>query len=761
METTPTTTSVKSNGDSVREAWYKIHDDAHSRYLPRVIGLTLNPDNPNIKVREIRQCCHDRKVLLRQLGHDYPEQVEEDITLCDQAAHDLERKRLYAEPPKDINNNNGRRNGNGTPDTKAEATIETPLDAKQRLAPASRIGSLVQGNRLWIAGVTAAALVAAVGIGIGRKSADADRREAAGTSAPADPQPEKAASGVPPPVSRQEAPVPAPRSPVIPPVAAAGPDLPVTDETAEVPQMEAILPTPAEKTVPVAVAMGPSPDPDPETPDSATVSDPRNLPAVENLAGSGADRALREKAESLRRLARSPEADIALVTQECREYIGELCRLGRFTEARAFHMGFATDTSKNSRVNRRDLAYASQLIARLKKSYEDGGIAYMEEALRRNPGDAAAAQAVAKYRCFDMGDWSQITPLLTADDPQVRDIARRVAIVPSMDANDLLALARDLIDGQSPPRPGMLAKAVECCERAGAKSGDPLSAQRAKTFLAHLVKTHGDVLQYIRATDVPETGGRPTDLLAGTPEEIKQRLHIARQNWDAVRAADGSTDLLGHSPYCEWAACARLELCDNHLETLRGGSYVIRATFSLTTPTPPPQGYPPDKAALAVPGMFGMIIPLPNGQSVPVAFDANAHRSFRQQGLYRAGYHVQPDLYARPAPPWCMDYSAPVLRNGEKDAQGRDQQYVIQVAVRTGPQGYAIETQIFYAGTDAPLCPPLRLAAPLNIRGDNYLLVGDNGTDGATDHLSVGFPVAGRRAVVSDVTIAPLSQRSK
>lgn len=478
------------------------------------------------------------------------------------------------------------------------------------------------------------------------------------------------------------------------------------------------------------------------------------------------DVVLQEKMKTVRAAASDREAESSVVMPAFSAVIGELCDRAEFTDARKFLF----DLQRKPGIDRKKTGDIARFIAQIQSAYADQGIAGHEKTLQERPADPAANGAVGAYRCFELGNWSHTSSLRASGDPKLTDLADRVDLRATLPAAERLKLAQDLLAISTPPRPGLVAMAAECCAQAEPKPVSPVEAARLSDLLSGLTQRYGAVLPLVQrgsASSANPTierilaaGALPPgaiDALAGTVDELKAKLHLARAVWDIVQEGDKIV-LEGFSPFCSWAASGKIELPEQTQPLLRSGQYVVQAKFTLRPIDPPPEGYPPDKRPLVIPGGFGFGIPLPDGSLLPIVFDANANPGTRIKGMRRAGFHVasQPDFYVEPTPSWCADYRDPVIRDGEKNTQGKDREYVFQAAVQTTSQGYAITAAVTRVGEQKPRCA-LRLVAPPAMKGHQYLTLGDNG-EGATNRPTIGFLVAGRRMQVMETHLAPLSQ---
>lgn len=462
-----------------------------------------------------------------------------------------------------------------------------------------------------------------------------------------------------------------------------------------------------------------------------------------------------ERARTLLAIAGSRSADKDAVTRHACGVIGELCRLGKFDEARKLH----TFLQSKPAINRKGVAEASRLAAQWQKACEDQGIPGHERTLRDAPEDAAAVQAVALFRCFDLGDWSSVGALCGSDNDAVKNLAQRINDRASASAVDLHQLAQDLLAWQTPPRPGAIAMAIECCASAKIKAASSaVLAARVHDLQANLLQRHAGILPFLPTVQTsPAAAPQPpssdamqqllaasalpagtVNLMEGTPTDLLQRGFVVRPRWQ-VAQENGREELQGMSGHQAWVASVNFPLNSESKDIVKNGNYVCRFVFSRT-----PEG----RREGTIQGASTFMIPLPNGKSIGFLWDGNMDKKTKEEG-YRSGFDPAGASFHDPMTDKSafIDHPRPIVSEDGKE-------HLCLVTVHTHPNGFSIKARIAHL-QDRILISEFVIAAPLNMEGNRYLLE-ENGSRMPTEKGSPwGAGVGGGTMQLREAQILP------
>ncbi|MDD5041013.1 MAG: hypothetical protein PHX87_01040 [Candidatus Peribacteraceae bacterium] len=460
--------------------------------------------------------------------------------------------------------------------------------------------------------------------------------------------------------------------------------------------------------------------------------------------------AFEESVAAVREAAQQKGGNVEQVMIHASGVIRSMCVRGNFVEAKRF-IAWLKDRPSANKPECNDL---SRTVSQLQKAYEEQNIAAQEETLVRDPQNAEANRAVGLYYCFDQGDWSYAPALRASGNSTLQNLADRVGRRSELPAADLYQLAQDLLAQRTPPGAGAVAMAVQCLELAEPKSGDFILTARIKRMRGDLGQSHASTLPFFRGEqlrspvaapqpqevrlDVPGTLPAGTvNLMGNDTDALLKRGTVVRDRWQVAK--EGQTEFLqGTSGYHSWVASISLPLSDESKQVVAGGQYTCRYVFTRTG-----EG----RKEGAIQGATTFVVPLPNGQSISICWDANMEKN--APGEYRSyidAVGLPPPQRGATVP--SVDHARPVVtENGLEN--------VCDVTVRTVPGGFLIETMIGGRNDVKPL-GRLTAAVPPTVRSAPYLLGEGNKRMPAALGAPWGMGVGGGTVRMKGAQIIPL-----
>ncbi|MFH1444047.1 MAG: hypothetical protein ABIG34_01500 [Candidatus Peregrinibacteria bacterium] len=467
------------------------------------------------------------------------------------------------------------------------------------------------------------------------------------------------------------------------------------------------------------------------------------------------DMVMEQSATAVQNAAQQKGGNVEQVMTHSSGIARGLCAQDDFAGAKRFLASLRSRPSANAK----ECADMLRVVSQLQKTYDAQGIAGHQQALAENPDDSEANQAVGAYRCLEQGDWSFSTALQTQKGSALGNLAARVDQRDTLPATDLHQLAQDLVSADM-AGPGAVAMAVHCLELAEPKAGSAIITARIKDMKRNLLRDHAATLTFFRGAplhppaevaqaqtgapdvrvDVP--GALPpgaVNLLGEDVKELIKKGFIVRDRWQA--ANEGDTQLLqGTSGTQSWVASLNLPLSPESQKIVQSGQYSMRWVFKRT-----PDGRWND----ALQGATAFAIPLPNGQSLSLYWDANMDPK-NLPSAYRSGFdiHGTPFFGPRRDAPAFTDHARPVVSEDGLE-------YVCQVAVRSMPGGYAISAQVAGRNDTKPIAQ-FNVTAPQTVKSDAYLFEQQGKRMPANQGAPWGVGVGGGTIQVREAQILPL-----
>lgn len=396
----------------------------------------------------------------------------------------------------------------------------------------------------------------------------------------------------------------------------------------------------------------------------------------------------------------------------------------QYDEARAF----LAELQRRPTVDRRQMMELSRLTIRFKKTYgdEEHGVAAAKKTLARSPEDNDAKQIVGTFRCFELGDWSFLPLLLTSEGPRLRNIADHINRRTTLTASELLQLAKDITE-QSPDGAGASAMALECCALAEPKADSAVERARIKEMQKMLARNPAATLPMFHDT---RSGPLKDSALANARNEafehvpgaismigedvkgLLQKGYPVRDRW-VVASKEGKEVLMGYSGHQSWVSSIALPLAPECQKIVQSGQYTCRFIFKRT---------PDNRHKNALQGATSFMVPLPNGQSIGILWDANMDTTIPG---YRSGFDPEGISFLekkRRDMSAFADHARPIIA---EDGTA----YVCTVSVCSNPKGILITALVAeHAPEESSAKNPSRkilahfsLAAPPTIRGAPYL----------------------------------------
>lgn len=457
------------------------------------------------------------------------------------------------------------------------------------------------------------------------------------------------------------------------------------------------------------------------------------------------DAVTQERIGALREAAQKKGVNVQQVMTQLSGTLRDLCADDDFMEAKRL---LAMLKGRPS-VDEKERADLLRLVSQLEQTHTAQGIAAHEETLASDPQNPEANKAVGAYRCFILGDWSALSLLQKSDDSELRALADRIGQRGSLSAAELLTLARDLVSVRNPAGPGAVAMAVHCLQQAEMLAPDAgILTAGIKDMHKTLLRDHAAGLSFFRGTPLhvadPASSAAPADvrvdvpsalpqgtvnLLGGDlPERFEKEAYVVRNHWKVIRQSEeGPESLEGTSGHHSWVTSAMFPLDPETQKIVRGGQYMLRFVFART-----PDGVREDSFQ----GATAFIVPLPNGKSIPVLWDAN-------MGKQRPGtYYSKFDPSGTPPP--ALHHSRPIVAENGLE-------HTCLVMVRTAPGGFILDAQIVGPADPKPLAQ-VSLTVPLTVRGAPYLL---EDKPPPPDGPRWGASVGGGRIQLREAQISP------
>jgi|GEM_PF-2648959 len=406
--------------------------------------------------------------------------------------------------------------------------------------------------------------------------------------------------------------------------------------------------------------------------------------------------------------------------------VRSMCMRNSFAEARKF---IASLNKALPLPHKKESLDISRMVTQLQKTYDKENIAEYQDTLAKDPKNQEANQAVGTYHCLEEGDWSFSSALRLAHDPVLRDLAARVERREMFSSEELLQLSKELLRVRTPAGPGTIAMAMHCLELAQPKSNDALLTARIKDLLAELKGRHTSVLPFFRGTllrppsatstatanvSIDVTNALPpgtVDLMGENLAELFKQKVIMRDRWEVVQEAGkdkkkpGKALLKGFSGHHSWAASIQLPLPEEGKKIVQSGRYTVRFVFRRTGDGRKPENFQ---------GTTTFIVPLPNGQGLPVVWDRNMEQN--NPGTYRSHFDADFPTGKQININASVNHGRPVVIESKKE------EYVCLVTVRTTPDGpMLINAKIAGDHGRQPL-GSLSVAAPKTLNGKPYFM---------------------------------------
>lgn len=394
----------------------------------------------------------------------------------------------------------------------------------------------------------------------------------------------------------------------------------------------------------------------------------------------------------------------------------------QYDEARSF----LSELQRRPTVDRRQMLELSRLTTRFKKACEVQGVPAAKKVLARSPEDSDANRTVAMFRFFEQGNRSYLPVLRSADDPQLRKLMERIDGRMTLPASDLLKLANDIITRSSGP--GAVAMALECCALAEPKAADSAVLKaRIKDLCTELVQNpvatlpifhdtlsgplKGSALENAR-NDAFEHVPGAVNMIGEDVKGLFQKGYSVRDRW-VVAPKEGKEILMGYSGHQTWVASIAFPLAPECQKIVQNGQYTCRFIFKRASDYR-------HKGALQ--GATSFMIPLPNGQSIGIFWDANMDTTIPG---YRSGFDPEGlsffDKKRRDTSAFA-DHAHPII---SEDGTA----YVCTVSVCSNPKGILITALVAEHASEASsaknpskkILAHFSLAAPPTVRGASYL----------------------------------------
>lgn len=441
------------------------------------------------------------------------------------------------------------------------------------------------------------------------------------------------------------------------------------------------------------------------------------------------DAVAQQSMAAVREVALQKGGDVEQVMMGASSVIRTLCAHDNFAEAKKTALWIKDRVPKENTAGRSVYIGLSRTVGQMEKAYKDQKIEGHQKTLEQNPHDPAANRAVGMYRCFEQGDWSFTFALRAANDSALRTLAERVERCEILPAEELLQLAKDLLRARTPAGPGAVAMAVHCLELAHTKSDNVLTTALIKDLLVELKKGNASVLPFFRGAllrppsatstatanvNLDVTDALPpgtVDLMDGKNlAELFKRGIIVRERWEVVQEAGKDKSkparaiLKGTSGYHSWVSSITFPLSEEGKKIVQSGQYTCRFAFRRTGDGRKEGGFQ---------GTTAFIIPLPNGQGLPVTWDRNMEQ--KKPGAYQSHFDADFPTGHQINANASVNHSRPVVTENEEE------EYACLVTVRSAPGGLLINAKIV-GNHGRQLLGALSVATPNTLSGKSYFL---------------------------------------
>jgi|GEM_PF-6123455 len=463
---------------------------------------------------------------------------------------------------------------------------------------------------------------------------------------------------------------------------------------------------------------------------------------------------LKEKMDAINMAAGFKNSDATFVTQQACAVIGELCSLGQLDGALKFQRSLS---SGKTAINRKSMSEALTFIRQTQDAYRAGNVEEHERTLMEKPDDPTAKAAIAFFRGMQLGDWSDVGALSQSPDPTLQNLATRIEAQAQLSASELLLLVDDLIKYKNPPPPGVFPLAKQLCASAKIKAEKSTTRMLADDQLINLEMKGNGAQQFLhqpKSTSSATALTRPeetqqtidaTTIPAGAvdlidhPKNVLENSSIVRVKWDV--SSDGK--LQGVSGAHEWLATINIPCKTEGIKIIQTGHFGMQVPFTYSA-----DGRRVGKAH----GASAFVIPLPNGESLPILWDANMDPNIWKDGngFYRSGF----DLADRPLT-GDQNQSLGSVLSLQLPCIPEDRPLVFLAVVHIVPGGFSIETSIREAGKKKTLVS-IPIILPVTTKGGAYLFE-HNGKKTTQKPGLTGFGVAGGKMTIEEgASIFPL-----